>query len=64
MRDLFNYKYGDSNPKVEKLHYAFGFKLKDLKEKRITYENQIYRYNKRINLKNKEFILIIRNFTF
>jgi hypothetical protein len=64
MRDLFNYKYGDSNPKVEKLHYAFGFKLKDLKEKRITYENQIYRYNKRINLKNKEFILIIRNYTF
>jgi hypothetical protein len=66
MQDLFNYKYGScfSIPKVEKLHFAFGFKLKDLKEKRIMYENHIYRYNKRINLKNKEFILLIRNYTF
>ena len=66
MRDVFNYKFSscDSNPKVEKLHYAFGFKSKDLNEKRLMYENHIHRYNKRINLKNKEFILLVRNFTF
>jgi len=66
MRDVYNYNTDECNynPKVEKLHYAFGFKSKDLKEKRIKYENHIYRYNKRINLKNKEFILLIRNYTF
>jgi hypothetical protein len=68
IREVYNFSYGYgscySNPKVEKLQYAFGFKLKDLKEKRIKYENHNYRYNKRINLKNKEFILLIRNYTF
>jgi hypothetical protein len=68
IRKVYNFSYGYgscySNPKVEKLQYAFGFKSKDLKEKRMKYENHIYRYNKRINLKNKEFILIIRNYTF
>ena len=66
MRDVFNYKFSscDSNPKVEKLHFAIGFKSKDLNKKRLMYENNIHRYNKRINLKNKEFILLVRNFTF
>jgi hypothetical protein len=66
MRDVFNYKFSscDSNPKVEKLHFAIGFKSKDLNKKRLMYENHIHRYNKRINLKNKEFILLVRNFTF
>jgi hypothetical protein len=66
MRIIYNYKLSscDSNPKVEKLHFAFGFKSKDLNKKRLMYENNIHRYNKRINLKNKEFILLVRNFTF
>ena len=66
--EVYNYSYGYgscySNPIVEKLQYGFGFKSKDFKEKRIKYENHIYRYNKRINLKKREFILIIRNYTF
>jgi hypothetical protein len=66
MRDVYNYDINECNynPRVEKLHFAFGFKKKDLKKKRIMYENHNYRYNKRINLKNKEFILLIRNYTF
>ena len=66
MRDVFNYDINECNynPKVEKLHFAFGFKSKDLNKKRLMYENHIHRYNKRINLKNKEFILLIRNYTF
>jgi hypothetical protein len=66
MRIIYNYDINkcNYNPRVEKLHFAFGFKKKDLKKKRIMYENHNYRYNKRINLKNKEFILLIRNYTF
>ena len=66
MRIIYNYNINECNynPKVEKLHFAFGFKSKDLNEKRLMYENHIHRYNKRINLKNKEFILLVRNFTF
>ncbi len=47
MRNFFNYTYGSclSNPKVEKLHFAFGFKKKDLKKKRIMYENHNFFLN-------------------
>jgi len=66
MSRYFNFdmeNYG-SRPRVEKLEYAFGIKKKDLDESKIKWEHDLLRYNGVIELKNKKFILIVRNYTF